>query len=144
MSRIDTAPSPSPAWRPPARTSLETTSETTSETTWRTDEILVGILQHAAGLVLVLAAWVLVFTDHARAAGSALLPGLLIVTLYGANQIRFRAVLERVVLLVGIWTLVAPWVLHFAAHDGATWAHVVLGSVAIATALTLLRIARRP
>lgn len=144
MSRIDTAPSPSPAWRPPARTSLETTPEKTSETTWRTDEILVGILQHAAGLVLVLAAWVLVFTDHARAAGSALLPGLLIVTLYGANQIRFRVVLERVVLLVGIWTLVAPWVLHFAAHDGATWAHVVLGSVAIATALTLLRIARRP
>lgn len=144
MSRIDTAPSPSPAWRTPARATLETTSETTSETTWRTDEILVGILQHAAGLVLVLAAWVLVFTDHARAAGSALLPGLLIVTLYGANQIRFRAVLERVVLLVGIWTLVAPWVLHFAAHDGATWAHVVLGSVAIATALTLLRIARRP
>ena len=144
MSRIDTAPSPSPAWRTPARATLETTSETTSETTWRTDEILVGILQHAAGLVLVLAAWVLVFTDHARAAGSALLPGLLIVTLYGANQIRFRAVLERGVLLVGIWTLVAPWVLHFAAHDGATWAHVVLGSVAIATALTLLRIARRP
>ena len=111
--------------------------------TWRTDEIALGILQHASGAALALAAWVLVFTDHARAAASALLPGLLIVTLYGANQIRFRAVLERAVLIVGAWAVVAPWVLGFAANDGATWAHVALGGVAIATAATWLRIARR-
>ncbi|MEE7504779.1 SPW repeat protein [Methylobacterium sp. C33D] len=116
----------------------------TSSPAWRTQEILIGGLQHAAGVALVLAAWVLVFTDHARAAGSALLPGLLIVTLYGANEVRFRAVLERAVLIVGAWTLVAPWALGFAANDGATWAHVALGGVAIATAIALLRIARRP
>ncbi|KZC00843.1 MULTISPECIES: SPW repeat protein [Methylobacterium] len=116
----------------------------TSSPTWRTQEILIGGIQHAAGVALLLAAWVLVFTDHARAAGSALLPGLLIVTLYGANQIRFRAVLERAVLIVGAWTLVAPWALGFAANDGATWSHVALGGVAIATAVALLRIARRP
>lgn len=119
-------------------------TSTPSPPTWRMEEILVGILQHAAGIALVLAAWVLLFTDHTRAAGSALLPGLLIVTLYGANQIRFRAVLERAVLIVGVWTLVAPWVLGFAANDGATWAHVALGGVAVATAMTLLRMARRP
>ncbi|WP_070998495.1 SPW repeat protein [Methylobacterium sp. C1] len=116
----------------------------TPSSTWRTQEILIGGIQHAAGVALLLAAWVLVFTDHARAAGSALLPGLLIVTLYGANQIRFRAVLERAVLIVGAWTLVAPWALGFAANDGATWSHVALGGVAIATAVALLRIARRP
>ncbi len=116
----------------------------TPSSTWRTQEILIGGIQHAAGVALLLAAWVLVFTDHARAAGSALLPGLLIVTLYGANQIRFRAVLERAVLIVGAWTLVAPWALGFAANDGATWSHVALGGVAIATAVELLRIARRP
>lgn len=112
--------------------------------TWRTDEILLGILQHTAGIALVLTAWVLVFTDQTRAAASALLPGLLIVALYGANQIHFRAVLERTVLLVGAWTLVAPWVLGFAANDGATWAHVILGGVAIGSAATWLRIAGRP
>ncbi|KAA0121486.1 hypothetical protein CIW48_23045 [Methylobacterium sp. P1-11] len=111
--------------------------------TWRTDEIVLGILQHASGVALVLTAWVLVFTDHTRAAASALLPGLLIVMLYGANQLRFRVVLERGVLLVGAWTLVAPWALGFAANDGATWAHVALGGVAIASAVTWLRIARR-
>lgn len=115
MSRIDT-----PTQAPP---------------TWRTDEVVLGILQHASGVALVLAAWVLVFTDHARAAASALLPGLLIVTLYGANQIRFRAVLERSVLLVGAWTVVAPWVLGFAANDGATWAHIALGGAGIALSL---------
>lgn len=124
MSRIDTPGPPGP--------------------TWRTDEILIGILQHAAGIALVVTAWVLVLTDQARAAGSAILPGLLIVTLYGANQIRFRAVLERAVLLVGGWTVAAPWLLGFAANDGATWAHVTLGSLAIASAATWLRLARRP
>lgn len=123
MSRVDTA---------------------TSSPAWRTEEILLGIVQHAAGVALVLAAWVLVFTDHTRAAASALVTGLLIVTLYGVNQIRFRAVVERGVLLVGAWTLVAPWALGFAANDGATWAHVVLGGVAIASAATWLRIARAP
>ena len=123
MSRVDTA---------------------TSSATWRTEEILLGIVQHAAGVALVLAAWVLVFTDQTRAAASALVPGLLIVALYGANQIRFRAVVERGVLLVGAWTLVAPWALRFAANDGATWSHLVVGSVAIASAATWLRIARAP
>lgn len=123
MSRVDTA---------------------TSSPAWRMEEILLGIVQHAAGVALVLAAWVLVFTDHTRAAASALVPGLLIVALYGANQIRFRAVVERGVLLVGAWTLVAPWALGFAANDGATWSHVVLGGVAIASAATWLRIARVP
>ncbi|KAA0113162.1 hypothetical protein CIW48_29935 [Methylobacterium sp. P1-11] len=124
MTRMNAAPSPSP--------------------TWRTDEILLGILQHTAGIALILTAWMLAVTDQARAAGSAVLPGLLIVMLYGANQIRFQAVLERVILLVGLWTLVAPWALRFAANDGATWAHVALGSVAVATALSLVRMARRP
>ena len=50
----------------------------------------------------------LAVSDRVRAAGSAVLPGLLIVMPYGANQIRVRAVLERVILPVGLWTLVAP------------------------------------
>jgi len=53
----------------------------------QTVEIPVGIRQHQAGVVLVLAAWGLIFSVHARAAESALLPGLLIVTLYGAHAI---------------------------------------------------------
>lgn len=53
----------------------------------QTVEIPVAIRQHQAGVVLVLAAWGLIFSVHVRAAGSALLPGLLIVTLYGAHAI---------------------------------------------------------
>ncbi len=113
------------------------------QTSWRTDEILLGGLQYAGGIALVMTAWVMVVADHAWAAGSELLPGLLIVTLYGANQIRSRAVLERAVLIVGAWTLVAPWALGFAANDGATCAQVALGGVAIVTAMALLRIRSR-
>ena len=114
---------------------------TPSPPTWRTDEILVGGLQYAAGVALMMTARVLAFTDHVRAAGSALLPGLRIVALYGADQIRFRAVLERAVLIGGAGTLVAPWTIGLADNDGATWAHVALGLVASATAVALLRIA---
>ncbi|MER2265313.1 SPW repeat protein [Methylobacterium oxalidis] len=110
---------------------------------WRTDEILLGVLQHAAGTALVLAAWVLVLADRGNAAASALLPGLLIFALSGANQIRFRAVFEQAVALAGAWTLLAPWALGFAANDAATWAHVTLGGVTIASALAWLRVARK-
>ncbi|MDP4006213.1 SPW repeat protein [Methylobacterium sp. NEAU K] len=109
---------------------------------WRTDEILIGGLQHAAGIALVLAAWVLILEDHARPAASALLPGLLIVVLSGANQIRFRAAFEQAVALIGAWTLLAPWALGFAANDPATWAHVTLGTVAVVSAVTWLKRAR--
>lgn len=110
---------------------------------WRTDGILLGALQHAAGAALVLAAWVLLLIDQGRAGASALLPGLLIFGLSTANQLRFRAVLERAVALTGAWTVLAPWMLGFAANDVATWAHVTLGGVALASALAWLNLARK-
>jgi len=110
---------------------------------WRTDEILLGVLQHAAGTALVLAAWVLILADHGHAAATALLPGLLIFALSGANQIRFHAVFEQAVALAGAWTMLAPWALGFAANDIATWAHVTLGGVTLASALAWLKVARK-
>ena len=75
---------------------------------------------------------------------SALLPGLLVFGLSTANQLRFRAVLERAIALIGAWTLLAPWMLGFAANDVATWAHVTLGGVSLASALAWLKLARKP
>jgi len=112
---------------------------TTPSSGWGTDEILVGALEHAAGTALVLAAWVLVFVDQGPAAFSAMLPGLLILALTGMNQIRFRPTFERAVALAGAWTVLAPWLLGFAANDAATWTHVTAGAVAMAAALTRLR-----
>lgn len=111
---------------------------------WRTDEILLGALQHAAGVALVLAAWILILVDLSRPGASALLPGLLVLGLSTANQLRFRIVLERGIALTGAWTLLAPWMLGFAANDMATWAHVTLGCVILASALASLRLARKP
>lgn len=111
---------------------------------WRTDEILLGALQHATGAALVLAAWVLIRVDQGRPGASALLPGLLVFGLSTANQLRFRAVLERAIALIGAWTLLAPWMLGFAANDVATWAHVMLGGVTFVSALAWLKLARKP
>lgn len=112
---------------------------TTPSSGWGTAEILVGALEHAAGTALVLAAWVLVFVDQGPAAFSALPPGLLILALTGMNQIRFRPTFKRAVALAGAWTVLAPWLLGFAANDAATWTHLTAGAVAMAAALTRLR-----
>ncbi|WP_311274046.1 SPW repeat protein [Methylobacterium sp. WCS2018Hpa-22] len=111
---------------------------------WRTDQILLGALQHASGAALVLAAWVLLLIDQGRPGASALLPGMLIFGLSAANQLRFRAVLERAVALTGAWTLLAPWMLGFATNDVATWAHVTLGGLTLASALAWLNLGRKP
>ena len=107
----------------------------------RADEIQIDVLQHAAGMALVLAAWVMVFADQGRAAFFALLPGLLILVLTGYNRIRFRPALEKAVVLVGAWTVLTPFLFGFAANDAATWAHVVAGAVTVAVAATRLKIA---
>ena len=51
---------------------------------------------------------------------------------------------EHAVALVGAWTILAPWVLGFAANDAATWTHAILGCVAIGSALAWLKVARKP
>jgi hypothetical protein len=114
---------------------------TAAPAAWHGIGIPAGTLQAAAGAALVLAAWVMISTDQSRAAASALVPGLLITTLYGADRFCFRAVLERAVLLIGIWALVAPWMLGFAANDNATWAHLAFGCMATVSAAAWLRLA---
>lgn len=90
---------------------------------------------------MVLAASVLVLSDsHGRAAASALLSGLLVSALTRANQIRFRIVFERVVTLAGAWTVLAPWMLGFAANNFATWSHVTLGGITVVAAVTWLKV----
>jgi hypothetical protein len=111
---------------------------------WRTDEILLGVAQNAVGSALVLAAWALAIMDQHRAASSALLPGLLIFGLSAAGQIRFRPAIEQAIALIGAWIVMAPWTLGFAANDAGTWAHVVLGGLALATAAASLRRAGAP
>ncbi|MDP4003354.1 SPW repeat protein [Methylobacterium sp. NEAU K] len=102
------------------------------------DEVLLGLAQHAIGSVLVLAAWGLAIMDQDRAASSALLPGLLIFGLSAASQLRFRAVIERAIALIGAWTLIAPWALGFAANDAGTWVHTIFGAATVAAAAASL------
>ncbi|MBX9930555.1 MAG: SPW repeat protein [Methylobacterium sp.] len=112
---------------------------------WRTDEILLGILQQLASTALIVSAFVLVVsTNQSRAAGSALLLGLLISALTRANQIRFRTAVEYLVAVAGACAVLAPWMLGFAAHDFATWAHLTLGILSVGCAMVWLKFEREP
>ena len=49
---------------------------------------------------------------------------------------------EWVNLAVGVWVLIAPWVLAFTPQTGATWNHIIVGLVVAADAIWVM--AQRP
>lgn len=97
---------------------------------------------HAVGSALVLAAWALAIMGPGPGGLVGAPPGFQIFGLSAASQVRFRTVLEQAIALLGIWTIVAPWALGFAANDAATWTHMVLGALAFAATAASLRRAR--
>ena len=91
-----------------------------------------------AGLALALSPWLLDFTAVAAAAWNAWLVGAAIALLAIWDLFSFSKVQERIIGLLGLWAIVAPWVLGFADLSSATAVHVVLGLItAVVAAGTL-------
>lgn len=83
-----------------------------------------------AGLGLALSPWLLDFGAVAVAAWNAWLVGAAIALLATWDLVSFSRVQERIIGVLGLWAVVAPWVLGFGDLGSATAAHVVLGLVA--------------
>jgi hypothetical protein len=103
-----------------------------SPSDWRSDELLFGVVLHAVGSALVLAASTLAIMGPGPGGLAGAPPGFLIFGLSAASQVRFRTVLEQAIAPLRVWTIVVPWELGFAANDAATWTHTVLGALAFA------------
>ena len=95
------------------------------------------------GAILFLSPWMFGF-DAGRASGNANIAGIAIVALAIAALAAFAIWEEWLNLIVGLWTLVSPWVLGFQGTTAMT-VHVVIGAaVAIIAAIELWMMSQIP
>ena len=87
------------------------------------------IVNIVAGLGLLISPWLLGFTADTYAAWNGWIVGAAIALVAVTALCAFCEAEEWVNLVLGIWAVVAPWVLGFSAVTAAMWAHVIAGIV---------------
>jgi len=96
------------------------------------------------GAFLFLSPWIFGF-EAGVASQNAHVAGIVIAVLAIAALAAFAVWEEWLNLLVGLWTLVAPWVLGFQGNATATTIHVIVGAiVAVLAAVELWIMYRHP
>jgi uncharacterized membrane protein HdeD (DUF308 family) len=81
-------------------------------------------------VVLFISPWVLGFVPAATAAWNAWVVAIVIGALAIAAITAFAVWEEWINLLLGLWLIVSPWVLHFSTDTRPTWTFVILGIIA--------------
>jgi hypothetical protein len=82
-----------------------------------------------AGLALVLSPWFLGYTAETNAAWNAWLTGGAIVLIAVGALVAFYEAEEWANLVLGFWTILAPWALGFSGLGPAMNVHVIVGAV---------------
>lgn len=103
------------------------------------------IVNVVAGLGLLFSPWYLGFTAESSATWNAWITGAAVTLLAAAALHAFHQAEEWASLVLGIWAVIAPWVLGFAMVSAAVAVHVIAGLVvAVAAALSLWFTTNRP
>ncbi|MCC8937258.1 hypothetical protein CI1B_13350 [Bradyrhizobium ivorense] len=114
----------------------------TNWTNW-TNAKLCDVANLALGAILFLSPWLFKFDDGAVST-NAHIAGLVIAVLAIAALAAFAVWEEWLNLVVGLWTLVSPWVLGFHGTSAMT-VHVAIGAaVAILAAIELWMMSQHP
>ncbi|MBB3302823.1 MULTISPECIES: SPW repeat protein [Rhizobium] len=87
------------------------------------------IVNIVAGLGLLITPWLFGFAAETYAAWNAWIVGAAIAVVAVAALYAFYEAEEWINLVLGIWAVVAPWILGFSAVTPAMWAHVIAGLV---------------
>ncbi len=87
------------------------------------------------GLWLVISPWLLGYTAESMAAWNAWVPGVIIAVAAIAALTAFHEWEEWVNALLGVWLVISPWILGYAAVAAAMWNHVIVGIVCAALAI---------
>jgi hypothetical protein len=110
-----------------------------------TSDKVVDVVSIVAGAFLFLAPWLFGFAAETGASWNAWIAGLAIAIVGIWTLASFHTWEEWVNLALGLWTLVSPWLLGFAAMGSALAVHVVVGGlVAVIAAFELWRSNNRP
>jgi uncharacterized membrane protein HdeD (DUF308 family) len=97
------------------------------------------------GALLFLSPWVLGYTADQHAHWNAWISGVVIAVIAIGALSMFQEWEEWLNLIAGIWVVVAPWILGFAAITAAMVTHVVIGLlVAAAAAWEIWEVRHRP
>lgn len=108
-------------------------------------ETAIDLVNVALGLCLVFAPWALGFTSEMAATRNAWIVGAAIALIALGALFAFREWEEWVNLALGVWAILAPWLLGFATVAAALYAHVIIGLiVGVLAALDLWMIRNRP
>ena len=76
--------------------------------------------------------WAIGFVTEATPAWNAWIVGIVLGALAIATLSVFAEWEEWVNVVLGLWLVVSPWLLGFAANVNAMWAHVVMGVLVVA------------
>ena len=108
-------------------------------------ETAIDLVNVVLGLCLVFAPWALGFTSEMAATRNAWIVGAAIALIALGALFAFREWVEWVNLALGVWAILAPWLLGFATVAAALYAHVIIGLiVGVLAALDLWMIRNRP
>jgi hypothetical protein len=80
------------------------------------------------GAFLFFSPWIFNF-DGGKLTQNATITGIVMVVLAIAALAAFAVWEEWLNLIVGLWAVVSPWVLHFQGNHTATTVHVVVGAI---------------
>lgn len=96
------------------------------------------VVNIVAGLGLLLSPWYLGYAAETYAAWNAWIVGAAVTLIAVAALLAFHEVEEWANAGLGLWAVIAPWVLGFPAVASAMWAHVIAGLVvAVLAAVSL-------
>jgi SPW repeat len=83
---------------------------------------------------LFISPWIFQFADNMTASWNAWVCGVIIAALALSAIAWFAEWEEWINIALGVWLVIAPWVLGFSAVPSAMWTHVILGLVIAAFA----------
>ncbi|SDR63513.1 SPW repeat-containing protein [Rhizobiales bacterium GAS113] len=113
--------------------------------TRNTEQKALDVVNLIAGLCLMLAPWALGFTAKTHAAWNAWIAGAATALVAAGALVAFNEWEEWANLVLGLWTVVAPWALSFAGTTSAATIHVIIGLiVAILAAVEIWFTHNRP
>ena len=104
----------------------------------RSELTAINVVNAVLGAFLFVSPWLFGFSNGQPASWNAWICGLAILVFAGAAVASMQEWEEWVNGALGLWSLVAPWVLGFAGVASAMWTHVGIGlAVAILAAVEL-------
>jgi len=94
-----------------------------------------NVINALIGIWFIIAPAVLPFPNNAAMAWTSVIGGLILLALAGSatlsEEARRQAWIQVVNGLIGIWFIIAPWVLAFTAQPGNFWTSLILGIVVL-------------